>query len=208
MFLIRWRWSPSLSSSTVGASKEGAGFSDWAIWLAISTHSSETCTRREKHNRIWKTIRWNLWFGSILIKHCDCSGKSSHKPPSLRTNFSLIDLKTLWCTCTSALEKYHALLSLTTKNIPIVSCCRWILSIMSSSNRQMDGFWRVMEVDRPQRTRVGHTSPIQSQSLILTRQIPLCTPSRQYKAPWGEEKEITSLIYHKERQILKKHRYR
>lgn len=41
-FLILWRWSPSFSSSTDGASKQGAGFSDCVIRLATSTHPSVT----------------------------------------------------------------------------------------------------------------------------------------------------------------------
>ncbi len=69
----------------------------------------------------------------------------------------------------------------------MVSCWRWILSVMSSSSRPMEGSSRVMEGDRPQRTRAGHTCPTQSQSLALARQTPLCTASRQYRAPWAAE---------------------
>lgn len=73
---------------------------------------------------------------------------------------------------------------LTVKKIPVVSCWRWILSMMSSNSRPMDGFSRVIEYDRPQRTNAGQTSPTQSQSLVTAGQNPPYSPRRQYRVPY------------------------
>lgn len=72
---------------------------------------------------------------------------------------------------------------LTVKLIPIVSCWRRILSVMSSSRRPIEGFSRLIVGDKPQRTRAGHTCPTHSQSLALAIGIPLYIPRRQYRAP-------------------------
>lgn len=83
---------------------------------------------------------------------------------------------------------------LTVKLIPMVSCWRRSLSVMSSSRQLMDGFSRLIAGDKPHRTRAGHTCPAHSQSLALAIGTPLYIPRRQYRAPCAKDKHMSKKL--------------